>query len=64
MTEQVNHITMPKPTNPNSRWMTVDNNENLISEGITPEEAVTKAKLKTENFIIVFVPQENSTYIF
>jgi len=57
-------VTMPKPNNPQSRWMTIDQSENLISEGLTPEEAVQKAKAITDNFIIVFVPLENSTYIF
>jgi hypothetical protein len=57
-------IIMPKPKNPDSRWMTVDENDNLISEGKTPDEAIKLAKEKTENYTLLFVPKEGSTYIF
>ncbi len=57
-------IIIPKPTNPDSRWMTLDENDNLLSEGKTPEEAIKIAKDKTDNFIVLFVPKEGSTYIF
>lgn len=56
--------TMPKPKNPDSRWMTVDENDNIISEGKTPEEAINLAKEKTDKFTVLFVPKEGSTYIF
>ncbi|MDQ3682654.1 MAG: hypothetical protein M3352_06230, partial [Bacteroidota bacterium] len=55
-------IIIPKPTNPDSRWMTLDENDNLLSEGKTPEEAIKIAKDKTDNFIVLFVPKEGSTY--
>jgi hypothetical protein len=57
-------IIMPKPKNPDSRWMTIDENDNLLSEGKTPDEAIKLAKEKTDNFTVLFVPKEGSTYIF
>ncbi len=57
-------LTMPKPKNPTSRWITVDENDNLISEGETPAEAIDIAKKKTKNFTVLFVPKPGSTYIF
>ena len=57
-------IIMAKPTKPDSRWITVDENDNLISEGETPEEAIDLAKKKSDNFTVLFVPKEGNTYIF
>lgn len=57
-------IIMPKPSNPDSRWMTVDEDGNLISEGKTPEEVIKFAKEKTDNFTVLFIPKKGSTYIF
>lgn len=53
-----------KPTNPASMWITVDERGNLISEGVTPDEAIKIAKQKTDNFTVLFVPKEGNTYIF
>ncbi|SFP92506.1 hypothetical protein [Parafilimonas terrae] len=57
-------VALPKPKNPNSRWMTLDEHGNLISEARTPDEAIKLAKLKTENFTVLFIPKEGTTYIF
>ena len=58
-------IIMPKPINPDSLWITVDENNNLISEGMTPDEAIKLAKGKSDSsFTLLFVPREGSTYIF
>jgi hypothetical protein len=62
--EENDIITIPKPKSPDSRWITIDNEGNLISEGKTPEEAINKAKKITEDFNVLFVPMEGSTYIF
>ncbi len=59
-----NTIVIEKPKSPDSRWITVDENGKLISEGKTPEEAIKIAKQKTDNFTVLFVPKEGSTYIF
>lgn len=57
-------LILPNPTNPDSRWMTVDIDGNLISEAKTPGEAIEIAKHKTDNFTILFIPKEGITYIF
>lgn len=57
-------ITIGKPKNADSRWMTIDVDGNIISEGKTPDEAISLAKKKTENYTVIFVPKEGSTYIF
>lgn len=47
-----------------SRWVALDLNNNLISEGKTPEEANDKAKKLVEVFSLMFVPKKGVTYIF
>lgn len=52
------------PKNPDSNWVTVDENGRLISEGKTPEEAIKIAKEKIDNFTVLFVPRQGNAYIF
>ena len=53
-----------KPKNPESNWVTVDESGNMISEGITPAEAIEAAKKITDNFSVIFIPKEGKSYIF
>ena len=53
-----------KPKNPDTQWVTLDESNNIISEGKTPDEAIELAKKKTDNFTVLFVPKKGSTYIF
>jgi hypothetical protein len=65
MFETDNDITITiKPKNPDSRWITVDENGKMISEGQTPQEAIAIAKKISDSFSVIFVPKEGSTYIF
>jgi len=52
------------PKNPDTKWVALDANDNIISEGKTPEEVVDKAKNVSGEFFLMFVPQEGTTYIF
>ncbi len=52
------------PKNPESRWVTLDEDNNIISEGKTPEEAIDLANEKGKTFTLMFVPLEGNTYIF
>lgn len=52
------------PKDPNSRWVTLDKNDNIISEGKTPEEAIERAKKSGESYTLMFIPLEGNTYIF
>lgn len=52
------------PKNPESRWVTLDEDNNIISEGKTPEEAIEAAKKTGKPFTVMFVPLEGNTYIF
>jgi hypothetical protein len=56
--------TMVSPKNPESQWITVDESGKLISEGKTPDEAISIAEKITSNFTVVFVPKQGNTYIF
>lgn len=49
---------------PDSRWVALDNNNAIISEGKTPNEAIQEAKKVTDDFALMFVPVEGNTYIF
>jgi hypothetical protein len=52
------------PKNPDTRWVTLDDNNNIITEGKTPKEAVDLAKKITDNYTVMFVPVKGNTYIF
>ena len=52
------------PKNPESNWLTIGENNNLISEGKTPNEAIELATKITNNFSLIFVPKKDITYIF
>ena len=52
------------PTNPDTRWVTLDENNNIISEGVTPGEAIEKAKEMGKSYTLMFVPEKGNTYIF
>ena len=65
MFETANDITITiTPKNPESRWVTLDEDNNIISEGKTPGEAIEIAKKIGKTFTIMFVPLEGNTYIF
>jgi Family of unknown function (DUF5678) len=52
------------PQNPESRWVAVDSNNNIISEGKTTTEVFAEAKKIAESFFLTFVPLKDTTYIF
>jgi predicted RNase H-like HicB family nuclease len=65
MFETVNDITITiTPKNPDSRWVTLDEDNNIISEGKTPGEAIEMAKETGKAFTVMFIPLEGNTYIF
>ena len=65
MFDTENDITITiKPKNPESRWVALDEDNNIISEGKTPNEVIEAAKQKNNNFSVMFVPIEGNTYIF
>jgi hypothetical protein len=65
MFETDNDITITiTPKNPDSRWVTLDEDNNIISEGKTPGEAIEAAKKTDKAFTVMFVPLEGNTYIF
>jgi len=49
---------------PKSRWVALDINNNVISEGETPESVEEKAKKIEEVFFLMFVPQDGVRYFF
>ena len=52
------------PKSPHTRWVALDKNDKIISEGKTPSEAIEEAKKVTEDYTLVFVPIEGKTYFF
>ena len=65
MFETDNDITITiTPKNPETRWVTLDDDNNIISEGKTPDEAIKAAKKTGKSFTVMFVPVEGNTYIF
>ena len=65
MFETDNDITITiTPKNPETRWVTLDDDNNIISEGKTPDEAIEAAKKTGKSFTVMFVPVEGNTYIF
>ncbi len=65
MFETDNDITITiTPKSPDSRWVTLDDDNNIISEGKTPEEAIELAKKAGKSYTLMFVPMQGNTYIF
>jgi hypothetical protein len=52
-----------RPKNPNMRWVAIDNNYKIISEGRTPQSAANKATKKGLNFYLLFVPKPGRSYV-
>jgi hypothetical protein len=60
-----NDITITiSPKNPESRWVALDQDNKILSEGKTPGEAIEAAKETGKEFTLMFVPLEGNTYIF
>ncbi len=52
------------PKDRESRWVTLDEDNNILSEGKTPGEAIEAAKQTGKSYTLMFVPLEGNTYIF
>ncbi len=52
------------PKNPKTKWVALDANEVIISEGDSPMNVAQEAKKKTTDFSIMFIPAPGHTYIF
>lgn len=52
-----------KPKSTHSRWVALDINNKIISEGLKPESVQAKAKKKTDVFFLLFVPKVGEKYI-
>ncbi len=52
------------PKNPDSKWVAIDENNNVIAEGIEASEVIKEAKKKNVEFTLMFVPKEGSSYLF
>ena len=65
MFETDNDITITiTPKNPDSRWVTLDDDNKIISEGKTPGETIELAKKTGKTYKLMFVPEQGNTYIF
>lgn len=53
-----------RPKNADTRWVTLDLDDKIISEGKTPDEAIEKAKKSEKPYTLMFIPLEGNTYIF
>lgn len=60
----MNAIIQIRPKNANSRWVALDINNKIISEGIKPETVRAKAEKISDVFFLVFVPKPGAKYIF
>lgn len=52
-----------KPRNPNSRWVALDINNKIISEGLKPEDVQTAAKKTHSVFFLMYVPKKNTIFV-
>jgi len=65
MFEVENDITITiTPKDPESRWVTLDEDNNIISEAKMPGDAIEAAKETGKAFTVMFIPLEGNTYIF
>lgn len=47
-----------------ARWVALDNNLNIISEGESPKAVDMDAQTKSDNYSLMFLPAPGNTYIF
>ena len=60
-----NDITLTiTPKSPDSRWVALDDDNKIISEGKTPDETIELANQTGKNFALMFVPVEGNTCFF
>ena len=52
------------PQNPETRWVAIDKDNNIISEGKTAGDAIKDAKKTGKEFTLMFIPLKGNTYIF
>jgi len=52
------------PKNPDSRWIALDSNDAVISEGKTPFETIQEAEKITQEYALMFVPIEGNSCFF
>ena len=64
MQEVSNISMMVSPQSPDSRWVALDINDKIISEGRTSEEAISLANKLTNDYFLMFIPIEGNTYVF
>lgn len=63
-TEKEETILMVSPEHPETRWVALNSENIIIAEGKVPEEAIAKAKTITDDFVIMFIPDEENNYVF
>lgn len=51
-----------KPKNSESRWVALDVNNNIISEGVQPEKVREDAKKISDVYFLLFIPEKGVTY--
>ena len=56
-TDYTDLVVLPK--NPETRWVALGDDDAIISEGKTPDEAIEKAKEIAENYTLLYVPMED-----
>ena len=64
MTETKSITMVVSPERPDSRWVALDLNNSIISEGKTPQEVKLLADEKGKDYFMMFIPAEGNTYIF
>jgi hypothetical protein len=52
------------PKNPDARWIALDNNDSVISEGKTPAETIKEAEKITQDYALMFVPIEGNSCFY
>lgn len=52
------------PKNPESKWVALDQDNNIIAEGKEPGDVIEEAKKTGVEFTLMFVPQKGNTYLF
>ncbi|MCG8309686.1 MAG: hypothetical protein MI975_19985 [Cytophagales bacterium] len=54
-----------RPSKPKTKWVAVEpNTNNIISEGVKPESVIKKAEKSGKSYAMVFIPKENTNYVF
>ncbi|UEG49735.1 DUF5678 domain-containing protein [Ferruginibacter lapsinanis] len=62
--QQQKFVLTVRPKHADSRWVALDVNDKIISEGKNPKDVSFQAQKICSKFFLFFIPERGHTYVF